>query len=66
MSNKKSYKGCDVVLTIHSKEDVKVTPSSFEFHDYSGVTVSGEAYYVNKALELGAKKKAAKKKPVKK
>lgn len=66
MSNKKSYKGGDVVLTIHGKEDLKVTPSSFDLHSYSGVTVSGETYYVSKALKLGAKKRAAKKKPIKK
>ena len=61
MSNKKSYKGSDVVLTIHGDEDVEVTAFSFKMHNYEKAEVSGESYYVEKACKQGAKKKAAKK-----
>jgi hypothetical protein len=53
MSNKKLYKKSDVVLTY---DDKKVTAASFELHDFKDKEVSGEDYYVAKAIKLGAKK----------
>lgn len=53
MADKKSFKPSDVVLTY---DKTKVTAGSFNLHDYKGKEVSGEDYYVKKAVALGAKK----------
>ena len=53
MADKKTFKPGDVVLTYG---EVKVTASSFDLHDYTDKEVSGEDYYVKKAVALGAKK----------
>lgn len=60
-SKKKSYAKTDVVLTAtgeRKKRKVKyeLTPVSFNTVNMSGLTVTGEAYYVDKAVALGAKK----------
>ena len=54
---KKTYKSSDIVLG-YEKKGVKivVTAGNFNLHNFDGVTVSGEDYYVAKAVKAGAKK----------
>lgn len=57
MAESKKYKLSDVVLTAtDGKEEYKLTPVSMATVNLSGMTVSGEDYYVKKAVALGATK----------
>lgn len=56
-AKKKSFKHSDVVLTAtDGKKEYKLTPVSMASINLSGMTVSGEDYYVDKAVKLGAVK----------
>ena len=54
----KSFKLSDVVLTAtdDKQKEYKLTPVSFKTVDMRGMKVSGEDYYVKKAVALGATK----------
>lgn len=47
---------------IREKGVIYVTPENFSAVDWNGVEVSGEKYYVDKAVSLGAHKKRRQKK----
>ena len=54
-SKSKTVKGGDTVLSCKKGGDsFAVTADSFSAVDFKGVVVSGEAYYVDKAVKLGA------------
>jgi hypothetical protein len=60
-AKKKSYAKTDIVLTAvgerkKGKVKYELTPVSFNTVNLSGLTVTGEPYYVDKAVSLGAKK----------
>lgn len=55
MANKKSYKGTDIVLVVKGSKK-EISADSFSCIDFKGLTVSGESYYVDKAVKLGATK----------
>lgn len=57
-AKKKSFKLSDVVLTATDKKgkEYKLTPISFNTVDMRDMKVSGEAYYVDKAVSFGATK----------
>ena len=53
----KVFKFSDVVLTAtEGKKEYKLTPESRATVNISGMTVSGEDYYVKKDVALGARK----------
>jgi hypothetical protein len=54
MTDKKSIKGSSIVLTV--KDGKEITADSFSCINFDGLTVSGDDYYVSKAVKLGAKK----------
>lgn len=61
MANKKTFAGGETVLECEKKTKegtvkFKVTPDNFACVKFKGVKVSGEAYYVDKAVKLGATK----------
>ena len=57
MAEAKKFKLSDVVLTAtDGKKEYKLTPVSMATVDLRGMTVSGEDYYVKKAVALGATK----------
>lgn len=58
MTNKKSYKSSDIVIEAKREDGSKFRASaqSFNLNSFKGCEVSGEKYYVDKAMELGAKK----------
>lgn len=60
-SKAKKYKSHDVVLKVETKKGKQnvaydVTPASFHTVNFEGAKVSGEAYYVEKSVKLGASK----------
>ena len=55
MADAKKFKFSDVVLTAtDGQKEYKLTPVSMATVDLRGMTVSGEDYYVTKAVALGA------------
>ena len=57
MAEAKKFKFSDVVLTAtDGKKEYKLTPVSMATVNLAGMTVSGEDYYVKKAVALGATK----------
>lgn len=62
MAEKKTFKRGEVVLTASGKDskgksfEIKITPQSFSTVDFVGMKVSGESYYVEKAVKAGATK----------
>ena len=61
MTEKKNYKDSDIVLTCKIEkagkiEKLQVSAQTFSMIDFRGSEVSGESYYVDKAIKLGAKK----------
>lgn len=59
MAEKKSYKDSDIVLNCKIEkngriEKLQVSAQTFSMIDFRGATVSGEKYYVDKAVKLGA------------
>ena len=60
-SKAKKFKSHDVVLKVQTKKGKQqvtydVTPASFHTVNFEGAKVSGEDYYVDKAVKLGASK----------
>ena len=60
MAEKKSYKDSDIVLTCKIEkngkiEKLQVSAQTFSMIDFRGAEVSGEKYYADKAVKLGAK-----------
>ncbi|HHZ97588.1 MAG TPA: hypothetical protein EYN67_19065 [Flavobacteriales bacterium] len=58
MTDKKSYKSSDIVIEAEREDGSKFQASaqSFNMNSFGDCKVTGEKYYVDKAIELGAKK----------
>jgi len=58
MTDKKSYKASDIVISGTKEGGAKfeVSAQSFSLVSFAGCKVSGEKYYVDKAVKLGAEK----------
>ncbi len=59
MATKKSYSKTDIVLTAKGERkgkqvEHKLTPASFNTVNLKDLKVTGEPYYVDKAVSLGA------------
>lgn len=58
MAEKKSFKATSVVLVLKTKkrEELQVTANSFSVINFKDTEIlSGEDYYIKKAVEAGAK-----------
>jgi len=58
MTDKKTYKSSDIVIEAERENGSKFQASaqSFKLNNFADCKVSGESYYVDKAVKLGAKK----------
>lgn len=58
MTDKKVIKDSDIVIEAEREDGSKFRASaqSFNLNSFEGCEVSGEKYYVDKAVTLGAKK----------
>jgi len=61
MAKSKGKNGGEIVLTYKRKTETQiktilVSAQTFKMHNYKGVTVTGEKYYADKAIEAGADK----------